>query len=131
VYRNTFANKPVIKVDTRKIIHAGDDLALVIVSWGAKAVTLTGENKSWRGTATDIVRLTEHGNWYWTTLTALNEAHPRHACCRSGRLPLRVINCGRVMSATSLLIRSKRTSVGSRQAPRGKLVPLSFVLSIA
>ena len=63
VYRNTFANKPFMEVSVRKILPAGDDLALVVVSWKAKAVTSTGENKTWGSTATDIVRRQSDGTW--------------------------------------------------------------------
>jgi uncharacterized protein (TIGR02246 family) len=63
VYRNTFANKPQMKVNVRKIIPAGDDLALVIVEWRSKGVAADGEIRLWSGMATDIVRRQPDGEW--------------------------------------------------------------------
>jgi uncharacterized protein (TIGR02246 family) len=60
VYRITFANKPEMKFDIRKGIPAGDDLALVIVSWTSLSL---GAAKVLSGTATDIVRRQADGTW--------------------------------------------------------------------
>src|SRR6476660_861083 len=61
VYRITFSNKPQMKFDIRKVIPAGDDLALVIVSW--TSVLSSDEAKVLSGTATDIVRRQADGTW--------------------------------------------------------------------
>jgi uncharacterized protein (TIGR02246 family) len=61
VYRITFSNKPQMKFDIRKVITAGDDLALVIVGW--TSVLSSGESKVLSGTATDIVRRQADGTW--------------------------------------------------------------------
>jgi uncharacterized protein (TIGR02246 family) len=61
VYRITFSNKPQMKFDIRKVIPAGDDLALVIVEW--TSVLSSGETKVLSGTATDIVRRQADGTW--------------------------------------------------------------------
>ena len=42
-----------MRLDVRKIIPSGGDLALVIVEW---TEWTTGETKHWAATATDIVR---------------------------------------------------------------------------
>ena len=63
VYRVTFSNKPQMKFNVRKIIPAGDDLALVIVEWRSKTVSSAGEVKLWTGMATDIVRRQPDGAW--------------------------------------------------------------------
>ena len=63
VYRVTFSNKPQIKFKFRKVIPAGDDLALVVVEWRSRAVASTGEVRLWTGTATDIVRRQPDGAW--------------------------------------------------------------------
>jgi uncharacterized protein (TIGR02246 family) len=63
VYRVTFSNKPQMKFNIRKVVPAGDDLALVVVEWRSKAVSPAGEVKLWSGTATDIVRRQPDGAW--------------------------------------------------------------------
>jgi uncharacterized protein (TIGR02246 family) len=63
VFRNTFANKPQMKFNVRKIIPAGDDLALVVLEWRSKAVAADGEVRLWSGMATDIVRRQPDGEW--------------------------------------------------------------------
>jgi ketosteroid isomerase-like protein len=63
VYRVTFSNKPQIKFRVRKIVPAGDDLALVVVEWRSKAVSPVGEVRLWAGTATNIVRRQPDGSW--------------------------------------------------------------------
>ena len=63
VFQNTFANKPQMKFHLRKIIPAGDDLALVVVEWRSKAVSPQGEVRLWSGLATDIVRRQPNGEW--------------------------------------------------------------------
>jgi ketosteroid isomerase-like protein len=50
-----------MKLDVRKIIPAGGDLALVIVDW--TEVSSAGEAKLWAGTATDILRRQPDGTW--------------------------------------------------------------------
>ena len=52
-----------LELDVRKIISAGDDLALVVVEWKSKTVSSSGEAKVWAGTATDIVRRQPDGTW--------------------------------------------------------------------
>jgi uncharacterized protein (TIGR02246 family) len=63
MYRATFSYKPDLELDVRKIISAGDDLALVVVEWKSKTVSSSGEAKVWAGTATDIVRRQPDGTW--------------------------------------------------------------------
>jgi len=63
VYRVTFSNKPQIKFRVRKVVPAGDDLALVVVEWRSKAVSSVGEVRLWAGTATNIVRRQPDGSW--------------------------------------------------------------------
>jgi uncharacterized protein (TIGR02246 family) len=63
VYRVTFSNKPQMEFDIRKVIPAGDDLALIILGWTSKAVSAAGDTKSWSGVATDIVRKQPDGRW--------------------------------------------------------------------
>jgi uncharacterized protein (TIGR02246 family) len=63
MYRVTFSYKPDLELDVRKIIPAGDDLALVVVQWKSKTVSSSGEAKVWAGTATDIVRRQPDGTW--------------------------------------------------------------------
>src|SRR5215470_9810210 len=53
VYRTTFSNKPQMKMNVRKIIPAGKDLALVVVEWRSKAVSSAGDVRLWSGMATD------------------------------------------------------------------------------
>ena len=61
VYRITFSNKPQMKFEIRKVVPAGDDLALVIVDW--TSVLSSGEAKVLSGTATSIVRRQADGTW--------------------------------------------------------------------
>jgi hypothetical protein len=49
-----------VRLDVRKIIPSGGDLALVIVEW---TEWTTGETKHWAATATDIVRKQPDGTW--------------------------------------------------------------------
>jgi uncharacterized protein (TIGR02246 family) len=63
VFRNTFANRPQMKFNVRKIIPAGEDLALVVLEWRSKAVAADGEVRLWSGMATDIVRRQPDGEW--------------------------------------------------------------------
>jgi uncharacterized protein (TIGR02246 family) len=63
MYRATFSYKPDLELNVRKIISAGDDLALVIVEWKSKTVSLSGAAKVWAGTATDVVRRQPDGTW--------------------------------------------------------------------
>jgi uncharacterized protein (TIGR02246 family) len=66
LYRAMLSNRPQMKLNVRKIIPVGDDLALVIVEWTewtSNAVSSTGEAKRWAGTATDIVRRQSDGTW--------------------------------------------------------------------
>lgn len=63
VYRATFSNKPRMKFHLRKVIPAGEDLALVVVEWRSKAVASDGEVRLWSGTATDVVRRQPDGAW--------------------------------------------------------------------
>ena len=63
VYRLTYSNKPHMKFHLRKVIPAGDDLALVVVEWRSKAVGSDGETRLWSGLATDIVRRQPDGAW--------------------------------------------------------------------
>src|SRR5262245_59574796 len=63
VYRITFANKPIIKIEIGTIIPAGDDLALIIGPWTSTAKTTEGGTKVWSGTYTDIVRKQPDGAW--------------------------------------------------------------------
>ena len=63
VYRNTFSNKPHMKIHVRKVIPAGENLALVVVEWRSKAVSAEGEVRLWSGMATDIVRRQPDGQW--------------------------------------------------------------------
>jgi uncharacterized protein (TIGR02246 family) len=61
VYRTTFSNTPQMKLESCKVIPAGDDLALVIVGW--TSTVSSGEPKVFSGTATDIVRRQADGIW--------------------------------------------------------------------
>jgi uncharacterized protein (TIGR02246 family) len=61
--RATFSYRPDLTLDVRKIISAGDDLALTVVKWTSKTVSSSGETKAWAGTATDIVRRQADGTW--------------------------------------------------------------------
>jgi uncharacterized protein (TIGR02246 family) len=63
VYRTTFSNSPQMTFDIRKVIPAGDDLALVILGWTSKTVSAAGDPKVWSGIATDIVRRQPDGRW--------------------------------------------------------------------
>ena len=63
VFRVTFSNKPHMKFKVRKVIPAGEDLALVVVEWRSKAVSAEGEIRLWSGMATDIVRRQPDGAW--------------------------------------------------------------------
>ncbi len=63
VFRLTFANKPRMKFNVRKVVPAGDDLALVVLEWRSKAVSADGEVRLWSGMATDIVRRQPDGEW--------------------------------------------------------------------
>lgn len=63
VYRVTFSNKPQMKFKLRKVIPAGEGLALVVLEWRSKAISPGGEVKLWSGTATDIVRKQADGEW--------------------------------------------------------------------
>lgn len=63
VFRNTFANKPQMKINVRKIIPAGDDLALAVVEWRSKATLPDGEVRLWSGLATDVLRRQAGGEW--------------------------------------------------------------------
>ncbi len=63
VFRVTFANKPQMKFNLRKVIPAGADLALVVLEWRSKAVSAEGEVRLWSGMATDIVRRQPDGDW--------------------------------------------------------------------
>jgi uncharacterized protein (TIGR02246 family) len=63
VFRLTFSNKPQMKFNVRKVIPAGENLALVVVEWRSKAVSAEGEVRLWSGMATDIVRRQADGNW--------------------------------------------------------------------
>jgi hypothetical protein len=51
LYRAMFSYKPHLKLEVRKIIHAGDDLALVIVEWASKPVLASGEIEALSGIA--------------------------------------------------------------------------------
>jgi uncharacterized protein (TIGR02246 family) len=63
MFQATLSYKPDLKLDIRKIIQAGDDLALVTVKWTSSTVSSSGEAKVWAGTATDIVRRQPDGTW--------------------------------------------------------------------
>jgi uncharacterized protein (TIGR02246 family) len=63
MFRATFSFRPDLTLDVRKIISAGDDLALAVVKWTSKTVSSSGEAKVWAGTATDIVRRQADGTW--------------------------------------------------------------------
>jgi uncharacterized protein (TIGR02246 family) len=63
VYRKTFANRPAFQLDVRKVLAAGNDLALVIGEWTSRAQTPNGDIKVWSGTYTDIVRKQPDGTW--------------------------------------------------------------------
>ena len=63
VYRITFANRPTFQVDVRKVLPAGDDLALIIGEWSSRVETSNGAIKVWSGTYTDIVRKQLDGTW--------------------------------------------------------------------
>ena len=63
VFRLTFVNKPYMKFNVRKVIPAGEDLALVVLEWRSKSVAADGEVKLWSGMATDIVRRQPDGEW--------------------------------------------------------------------
>ncbi|OLB71420.1 MAG: hypothetical protein AUI16_23350 [Alphaproteobacteria bacterium 13_2_20CM_2_64_7] len=58
-----FSYKPQLRFEVRKIIQAGDDLALIIVEWASKAVLASGEIEALSGTATDVVRKQADGTW--------------------------------------------------------------------
>ncbi len=60
VNRITLSNKPQLKFDIRKVIPAGDDLALVIVKW---TLVFPDETKVLSAIATDIVRRQADGAW--------------------------------------------------------------------
>ena len=63
VYLRTFANRPTFRLDVRKVLPAGNDLALVIGEWTSTARTPMGDIKVWSGTYTDIVRKQPDGTW--------------------------------------------------------------------
>ncbi len=63
MFQATFSYNSDLKLDVSKIIHAGDDLALVIVKWTSRTVSSSGETKVWAGIATDIVRRQPDGTW--------------------------------------------------------------------
>jgi uncharacterized protein (TIGR02246 family) len=63
LYRAMFSYKPQLKLEVRKIVQAGDDLALVIVEWASKAILASGEIEALSGTATDVVRKQPDGTW--------------------------------------------------------------------
>jgi uncharacterized protein (TIGR02246 family) len=63
VYRITFAGKPRMEFTIRKVIPAGDDLALVVVEWRSKAVSAAGEVRQLAATAADILRRQPDGAW--------------------------------------------------------------------
>ena len=63
MFRASFSHKPDLTLDVRKIISAGDDLALVVVKWTSKTVSPSGEAKVSSGTATDVVRRQADGAW--------------------------------------------------------------------
>jgi uncharacterized protein (TIGR02246 family) len=63
VFRATISYKPNLVLNVRKIVSAGDDLALVVVEWKTKIVSSSGEAKVSAGTATDIVRRQADGTW--------------------------------------------------------------------
>ena len=63
LYRAMLSYKPHLKLEVRKIIQAGDDLALVIVEWASKAVLASGEIEALSGTATDVMRKQVDGTW--------------------------------------------------------------------
>jgi uncharacterized protein (TIGR02246 family) len=63
LYRAMFSYKPQLRFEVRKIIQAGDDLALIIVEWASKAVLASGEIEALSGTATDVVRKQADGTW--------------------------------------------------------------------
>ena len=58
LYRAMLSNRPQMKLDVRKIIPSGGDLALVVVEW-----TEWTSAKHWTGIATDIVRKQSDGTW--------------------------------------------------------------------
>ena len=60
LYRAMLSNRPQAKLDVRKIIPSGGDLALVIVEW---TEWTSSETKRWGATATDIVRKQSDGTW--------------------------------------------------------------------
>jgi uncharacterized protein (TIGR02246 family) len=60
LYRAMLSNGPQVRLDVRKIIPSGGDLALVIVEW---TEWTTGESKHWAAIATDIVRKQPDGTW--------------------------------------------------------------------
>jgi uncharacterized protein (TIGR02246 family) len=63
IFRTTFANRPHMRFNVRKVIPAGNDLALVVLEWRSKAISAEGEIKLWSGMATDIVRRQSDGEW--------------------------------------------------------------------
>ena len=63
MFRATMSYKPDLKLEIRKIVSAGEDLALVIVKWASNAVSSSGEVKVWSGTAVDIARRQADGTW--------------------------------------------------------------------
>jgi uncharacterized protein (TIGR02246 family) len=60
LYRAMLSNRRQVRLDVRKIIPSGGNLALVIVEW---TEWTTGETKHWGATATDIVRKQPDGTW--------------------------------------------------------------------
>jgi uncharacterized protein (TIGR02246 family) len=63
MFRARFAFKPDLELNIRKIISAGDDLALVVVEWTTRTVSSSGDVKVWVGTATDIARKQPDDTW--------------------------------------------------------------------
>ncbi|MGY4154305.1 MULTISPECIES: YybH family protein [Bradyrhizobium] len=58
-----YTAKPLLQDRFRKVLEAGNDLALVIGEWTSKAQMPTGDTKIWSGTYTDIVRKQSDGTW--------------------------------------------------------------------
>jgi uncharacterized protein (TIGR02246 family) len=63
LYRAMLARKPSMDLDVRRIIAAGNDLALVIVDWSYRTVAASGEIEALSGVATDVVRRQADGPW--------------------------------------------------------------------
>jgi uncharacterized protein (TIGR02246 family) len=63
MFRARFSFQPDLTLDVRKIISAGEDLALVVVAWTTKTVSSSREVKVWTGIATDIARRQSDGTW--------------------------------------------------------------------